>query len=583
MKKLTLIVTPIIIIFLNLFIPSAMAWKPYTHVFLAEEVLSDIEDDNKITMYTVNNEAGTKDEFGKYEVSPDLLNAIKKHGAQFRAGVLGPDAYPDILTGQQSIHPYDQVEDRKSNDWLKYLWEKSLEPQTITPEIRAFVAGFLVHAAGDMFGHTFINHFTGGEFKAGPNALEHIVLEGYIGKRTPKVKSYEISIKGVKDFIYNYMIKASPESHLMTKLLVGNGSKTSLPYLFSSLRNKLQVEIDNYDNGLRVFRVKINKLEQAYASSKFGSKKALSTISDITKERIKMAYYMEEIDYKKKWIKDIDDGLNAWPTFNHELAEVLTFGPNAMDLQKAIDLQKTYVTRHLLTMAGLPDAAGMLAETVVSIINTVISALNIPQIESHINRMKDDLLSYMLKETTGYTAVELKKYLNNPEQYFDKVMNNPRDGAGERISLHKCNTEVLHLEDNGYSNMNEPFKYDRVPALYNTVVMTKLIFMSPSEINRLLRELGSPDRLIQKQPNAMLGFIRSLDSDNQWHENPVKMVFATSADVYKEIFFTQTGEKEHKPPPYDPTPPGIPNGITIHGPGDPMTHIQPLHPNDSPH
>ncbi len=40
----------------------------------------------------------------------------------------------------------------------------------------------------------------------------------------------------------------------------------------------------------------------------------------------------------------------------------------------------------------------------------------------------------------------------------------------------------------------------------------------------------------------MLGFIKTLDGDNEWHINPQKMILAQDCNAYKKVFMRQTGE-----------------------------------------
>ena len=127
--------------------------------------------------------------------------------------------------------------------WLAHLWAKAYGPPG-TPDstgpCRAFVAGYLVHAAGDIYGHTFINHYTGDAFHFSPkpeNAIKHIVLEGYFGLRTPDPTSYDARIdEGVAEFIYRNMIDATPDSHLESRLLTGENIRFSVPAVFCAIR-----------------------------------------------------------------------------------------------------------------------------------------------------------------------------------------------------------------------------------------------------------------------------------------------------------------------------------------------------------
>jgi hypothetical protein len=95
----------------------AFAWKPKTHAHLAEVAYRDAVDDGLVTIYATDYQRGVIRRFrgnnnkvtiGTYRVYPPMLEALRKYPAHFRAGVLGPDAYPDIATGQQIIHPAGQ-------------------------------------------------------------------------------------------------------------------------------------------------------------------------------------------------------------------------------------------------------------------------------------------------------------------------------------------------------------------------------------------------------------------------------------------------------------------------------------------
>jgi hypothetical protein len=139
------------------------------------------------------------------------------------------------------------------------------------------------------------------------------------------------------------------------------------------------------------------------------------------------------------------------------------------------------------------------------------------------------------------TPEEFEAYATSPELYFDEVMS---IGPGHQITLQDFNQTILKIKDTGYSNPDEYFEIKEFPAAYNTVTLSKLILMEPSEIDRLLSELGSSLRMTE--PNIMLGFIRSLDEDNQWLDDDKKsekMLFARETDVYQKIFMRQTGEQ----------------------------------------
>ncbi len=501
----------------------AYAWKPDTHVFFAEQALKDAVDDGKVSIYRTDYENGQRlDKIGDYEVDSELLSALRAYPQQYRAGVIGPDAYPDILTGQQMIHP-DESNPDGTNSWLKYLWNNpSIDESNILPEpnscpdrnrdgigdsevtepnsqaIKAFLIGFLTHAAGDMYGHTFVNNFTGGPFAlfppAGPkNAAKHIALESYISKRIPPIISSDnkvitendISIDGVDRFIYDRMIYAKPGTQLETNLLVGDGSPLSVPRNFSLLRAELE-------------------------TSKAGSNPLV--------ER-----------YKNAWIKDIDCGLLALPKVSHDLNKALLFNSEKIDPIKAKKILEDY-QKHLISMSGAPDTEDWLPDDIKVIkdfINRIVSSIPyVDQVKKLVSEsvevVQEGLFDYLLEEAFEETTEKVIEYVKQPQNHFDELFNS--GNSGQKTTLQAFNAQELKLVDTGYSNPNETFDYQKVPAAYNTVTMSKLLLLNQSGMNQLLGDLGSS--LSLTEPNAMLGFIRTLDGDNQWHINPQKMIFA---------------------------------------------------------
>ena len=527
---------------------TAYAWKPSTHVYLAQEALLDALDDGKVTIYRVNYTTGeVLDKLGDYSVEPELLAALRTYPEQYRAGTLGPDAYPDILIGQQVIHP-DVSSPSGSNSWLEYLWRAA---QSEDGRVRAFVAGYLTHASGDMYGHTFINNYTGGEFELGENAIKHIVLEGYVGKRTPDtisptgtvVTQENVSIEGVEDFIYRYMVDARPGSRLEQELLNGMKAKFNIPYAFSMLRTELQQEISSYyQQKVEYDRQSAEKLRAADNCSwrDFScSARALEAEAGYIQAK-KLAFIAAngpEVTYMEHWVDDIDSGLRAWPGVSHKIAKALVYNTEGADIAKAQEVADDYVKDHLLSMAGAPDAVG----ATLNLIDEVMRPIDF--LRDAIAEMKRDLLNYLLKQAFGYDLDDIAKYLKNPETHFDEVMG--AGSEGEKTNLAQFNKDVLKLADTGYQNPSERFDYNKLPAAYNTVTINRLILLSPAEINRLLSDLGSTQTL--NDPNVMLGFLRSLDAGNQWHNHDQKLVFAWDCDTYTQLFMHQIGEQDGCP------------------------------------
>lgn len=555
--------------------PPALAWKPTTHVYLGQQALKDALDDGKVSIYRVDYENGkVLSKIGDYPVDSNILSALKANPSQYRAGILGPDAYPDIVTGQSVIHPEPDTTDpiekatRDSNAWLTYLWtltRPSKRPLTgvviqRNPQNKAFVVGFLTHAAGDMYGHTFINNFSGAPFdieKPGgvENAVKHILLEGYIDKRLDKRELdsnfFNASIAGVEDFIYNNMIDARPGTPLDTYLLKKGVKATrfSVPRIYSTLRTRLEGDINAYYAKKEDYNRRYDeKIRAANDCGRWDWKcSAIGLRAQALAIQVEKGAYVGVngliVTYKEYWRADIDSGLKAWPIVSHEVAKALFFNPERKaKVDDAERILKNYVNNHLISMSGAPDAVGQFA-ALAGKISGIISQVTPDFLVAPIRQLKNDIYNAIIQSATGMTKNQLKEYLQSPEMYFDQVLTR---GAGEKVNLQTFNKAYLQINDPGYTNPNESFDYQKFPPAYNTVTMSKLVLLNKDGVDKLLADLGSTDRMIG--PNIMLGFIPSLDGSNQWcgRKDPSNslgpMILAKSDSTYKQVFMKQAGE-----------------------------------------
>ncbi len=492
---------------------------------------------------------------GEYSIGIENAKALEDRH-QYFAGVIGPDAYPDIATGQQAVHPDNRPGGVYSDQWLSHLWDVSdSETYRDKPWVRAFVLGFLSHAAGDLYGHTFINNYAGGTFELGYNAVKHVVLEGYIDKRTPSPANQQYSIAGLESFMYDAMIDMRPDANRFSPPLFGPGSEFSVPGIFSALRLELERDVADYHNKVADYKRKIAEnrrnaddcYEYNVVCKGFWNGKAETVQFELsgfmTGTRGKKAQYSE------RWISDIEAGLRDWPRLSHDIAQAVTYNfAGGTDFDRVGKLVNDYFNNHLLSMMGAPDQVGEFAAIADEVVDEALSA--VPALKERVDAMKADLYYYLIESATGIDAKEVKTkwegYLKSPESYFDAVMS---EGSGEPISIKRLNQEVLHLDDPGFSSPLRPetYTYWRFPPAYNTVTMIKLLLMAPSEVRRLMKDLGSPvandTSVWQGFDGAMLGFLHSLDADNQWCVAPSKMIIARDPNAYRQIFMQQTGEK----------------------------------------
>ncbi len=163
--------------------------KSKGHIYMANLMLEELETEGVLSI----------DYNGKMEKHkvPDMIKkAILSYPSHFRAGAVGPDFFPDMLMGQMYIHP------ENSGKWLKMMYEElcAMPPQDEeTKQALAFYMGYMLHYAGDMFTHHYVNSYAKGwfpdisgileKYKKGNSAeatediliiLRHLAVEAYM-------------------------------------------------------------------------------------------------------------------------------------------------------------------------------------------------------------------------------------------------------------------------------------------------------------------------------------------------------------------------------------------------------------------
>ena len=538
---------------------NSFAWKPISHVYFSEVAVEDALDDGKVTIYLLDpvkqeilkDDNGNLRVLGEYEVRDDFLRILANNRAVYRAGVFGPDAYPDILTGQQAVHPDEKKEGGPYTDqWFQYLYDMAFvvgTPADKTDANKAFVLGFLTHGAGDMYAHTFVNHYAGGNFKIGDNAIRHLVIEGYLGKRTPGPSYYDVALpESVQKFIHRNLIDAYRNDYLDRRLLKGPGVKYSIPRQMADLLDYL----DTFD---RDYAIKWLKKEYFPNTPDF--------LIAITVDNIVLPYI-------EAWRQDIDEGLKMLPWYSHEIAKgaMLKGGQRPDDpgkpysMEYAEKMANEYATKHLMSMAGLPDVAGGL----VGYLQNLAPQFILDVIADY----RRGLLNYAFIHMTGRPwelapgdpvpadgIRDTKSIIKDPDKYFDLVMERgpaPDNPRPKPVTLGELNQTYLKLRDTAYANPGERFDWKVFAPAYNTVTLNKLLFVKKSEINRLLRDLkevlvGDLPVYTLDAANITLGFNHTLDGDNQWNRNDDKMVLARKPFYYYRIFRWQQGDRQPEP------------------------------------
>lgn len=166
-----------------------------THLYIAEQVFKDLRD--------------CKLEFGAtyVDVPEPRCGQIKENRGAFLAGAIGPDAFPDLIVGQSFLHPGTE-NGRQAADWLDLLLSRASTGEEI-----AFAFGNMIHAAGDMFAHSYVNNYAGGAFEISgfrPKDIEarHTLLEKYIDQRLSYNPPVDV-LTVPTSFVVNTMVRTS--------------------------------------------------------------------------------------------------------------------------------------------------------------------------------------------------------------------------------------------------------------------------------------------------------------------------------------------------------------------------------------
>lgn len=155
---------------------NSFSFDTKTHVYVSQQVLNDLED-------------GSLDigPFKNIPVDASVKNAILSNKRIYRMGNVGPDGFPDLISGQQTTHP--GIEGGwNTDDWLRHIRSAG---DSGSAEMKAFAYGYLGHAAADTFAHTYVNWYAGDAFSLGNGVEEeirHTLVEKFIAKHQPKLR-----------------------------------------------------------------------------------------------------------------------------------------------------------------------------------------------------------------------------------------------------------------------------------------------------------------------------------------------------------------------------------------------------------
>ncbi len=507
---------------------NAGAFKPNTHILTGNIAIGNILQgaDNVVINAT------------SYPVDHRIADAIRSYPDYYRGGLVGPDGFPDIFFGQSVIHPDSKCDNGRlpdnlcemgpghsfSHEWLRHIYDSAWDYYDVrngdeeAKKALAFSYGFLTHAAGDMWAHTFVNDFAEGVFPGPleikddpallPHATRHIIVEGYIGQHTPNTN---LTINSPSDFIYRTFIDPNfVDSKGQTTKALGQGEIFNY---FYSLRDRLSQSSSSLQN-------EANQLQQKADRCKWDDF-SCSSFWLLGQKEVKV----QTKAYVDAWIEDIDSGLAAWPTMSQNVAYNLFSNPSEDHIDKALNVVDGFIGTHMLSMLGAPDKVGSAYNLIGSVGNFVTQLLG------DVVKPVKDFRNYAILQTTGLNIPAFKEFYSNPANYINTPGSVTIAGQTINIGLEQDTSEkidsLMNIQ-NGFGNPNIKFDPEKFAAVKNTITLAKLLLLSPQSFNDLVMGYGTPSPVYPSgengvgQSNAMLDYIRSLDSNDQWRLNSIR-------------------------------------------------------------
>jgi hypothetical protein len=421
----------------------AHAWKPKTHMYVANVIMADALDNGKVWIPP----------FGEFSVDPAVLAAIRANPDQFRAGSIGPDWSPDLWTGQMYIHS-------STDPWLQHLYRSVNTSQGAAG--RAYVYGYFLHCAGDMWAHDWVNYYAGGpwptlsELSGDPSKVTrivcHLAFETSFDNRVA-VGARTVSIP--KDFVYNYMVldpgaKAAGMNPIIQHYV-------DLYWQKWPKRNDTTVGIETYD---------------------------------------------------ARWFDDLDEGLRAYVDATETSMKQAFESPNGDMIGSLSSNYGDWASIHILDMEGAPSATKAIPGVLSVLSDAVKAALAATGLAAVIEDIQNAFVDFMLQKTMNMTKAQLKQYLT-------QEANASLLGANYNQAMPEIGTippESAWVHSNSDHAKFQQFLTSTNGALYNSVIAGKIALLAPGELYRLYGK-GNPNAA---GITAYLGQLRTIDGSDQF-------------------------------------------------------------------
>lgn len=429
--------------------------KPMTHLFIMNTVIDN-----------VRSTGGYVDipPYGRFPINPEFSQIIKNkyYDSYLRAGAIGPDGFPDMLTGQSEMHT-------STDTWIEYLYSQvRKQKSTITINGRrtqvqdkaslAFYLGYLSHCCADVWAHDWVNYYAGdkwpktsdliaGKKSAWDNVLKHISIEMTLNDQVMK-----------------------------TNKVMGKSVRIPKKLLFDCMINSVHASLER--------------------NKKVESAKTFTLFNDLF---IPLYWGLKEFEnakflraYRKAWHKDVKTGISAWISSNEKAMQSVANDDSMVKSLK--ENWSSWGKIHFLSMLGTPDIFSKFPATFAQKFN-----IKFPLVE----KFKKFVADEVCKAATGMTTGQLNKYLS--QRISKKNLGNDYAKVVEEIGTVPSIKNWNH-RDEKMSNINGP--------LYNSIIMTKMSLLHSSQLKRLYKKIHNKE--LKGTINRIPHQVRMLDGSGQF-------------------------------------------------------------------
>ncbi len=558
-----------------------VAFKPKTHVWIAQQVLNDVFDDKHVTI-----------EGNNYKIPDEIYKVLRNNPNEYRVGLIGPDIFPDVVVGQMTVHPGNPQNSNawQSDDWLEWMMKSAKGD-----DMKSLAFGYLGHAASDIFAHTYVITYASDIFvladykKGGKDKRQfaneekrHFAVESLIAEHTPPINdelnmpveisrqflsvstkkiaeslilnetvfdqyldriadkeaNFEEKISGLitghlilmklyRDRVkglMNEQIKDSPIAKISKRIDTLNIDKTADSAKLTKINDQISIE-----------KTKILTLESEIANGNIQSKEDLKqskkTLQQFEKNQKKQTIKISKLNIEIKALEtgkiQLTEKLTNWvETIETAVAEYV-----GMSLDVGIELTKDkgnprdVITKWRTTKAALflPPRIGRIVIEIQKILEKI---RNIPGIKQVLARA-DKIKSYLNKKSAeGIAWVILG---NQTKEVLNIIFDKIEEDKFNEIFVDKSGKHLLDIPDASKRIKRDMFlegdffNPEKFSAVHNSVVLAKLTLLGPEQLNQLVKnhygEEKTPQIFSDKEYfNILFGSVQSIDGNHQWNE-----------------------------------------------------------------